>query len=221
MTTQHPKRRRVRLVAFDMDSTLIQAECIDELAKRAGVGERVAAVTQAAMRGELDFAGSLRERVTLLEGLDESVLAEVYEAIQLTPGAEALCQGLKRRGVVLAICSGGFTYFADRFASRLGVDHVCANRLEIEDGRLTGRVLDPIVDADAKANRLVELCDLYGILLDETAAIGDGANDLKMLKAAGLGIAYHAKPVVAEQADSRIDDGPIDQALALLASRRP
>ncbi len=207
---------KYRLVAMDMDSTLIQAECIDEMARVAGVGDQVSEITRRAMLGELDFEQALRERMALLKGLDEPAIQEVYDAIELTPGAEILCRTLKRSGVVLAICSGGFTWFAERFANRLGIDHVLANGLSWSGGKLDGELLPPVVDATAKAARLLQLADLYGIPIHQTAAIGDGANDLPLMKAAGLGIAFRAKPVVREEADAHIDEGGLDEALKLL-----
>lgn len=208
-----------RLVSFDMDSTLIQAECIDELAIDAGpeVGARVIQVTERAMRGELDFRQALQERVSLLKGLSKQTLESVYDRIELHPGAAELVKALKADGIHTAICSGGFTFFANRFAERLGIDFVLANVLETDgDLALTGRVIGPIVDADAKANKLKELANQLGLSLDQTAAIGDGANDLKVMNTAGLGIAYCAKPIVAEQTKSRIDTPGLEQALPML-----
>ena len=207
---------KYKLVSFDMDSTLIQAECIDEIAKEAGVGEQVAAVTERAMRGELDFTQSLRERVAQLAGLDESVLEQVYRRIELMPGAEALCAALREQGIHMAILSGGFTFFAERFAERLGIDHLAANELEIVEGKLTGRVVGDIVDAQAKATHLQARAQYLGVPMDQTAAIGDGANDLKVMQAAGLGIAFCAKPIVQEQADAAIAEPDLMRALPLL-----
>jgi len=213
----HMARSPYRLVSFDMDSTLIQAECIDELAKDAGVGDRVVVVTEAAMRGELDFRQALQERVALLKGLTKDTLESVYNRIELHPGAAELVKTLKADGIHTAIASGGFTFFANRFAERLGIDFVLANVLETDsDLSLTGRVIGPVVDADAKAEKLKQLAEQLGLSLDQTAAIGDGANDLKVMNTAGLGIAYCAKPIVAEQAKTRVDTPGLEQALPLL-----
>ena len=205
-----------KLVAFDMDSTLIQAECIDEIAKEAGVGEQVSAVTEAAMRGELDFTQSLTQRVALLKGLDESVLKSVYTRIELMPGAEALLAALKNAGVKTAILSGGFDYFAVRFATRLGIDAYRCNDLESVDGRLTGKTLGPVVDAQAKADHLIALAKQWGIPIEQTASVGDGANDLKAMAAAGLGIAFCAKPAVQEQADVAVNTKDLTELIPLL-----
>ena len=186
-------RRNRRLVAFDMDSTLIQAEVIDELAKEAGVGDEVAAITEAAMRGELDFKQSLRKRLSLLEGLDESVLKKVAARLPLTEGAEKLISNLKNVGYTIAILSGGFTYFGNILKEKLGIDHVYANELEIKNGKLTGKAVGEIIDADKKAELLQTIADSEGISLQQVIAVGDGANDLPMLNLAGLGIAFHAK----------------------------
>jgi phosphoserine phosphatase len=210
------KQNLFKLIAFDMDSTLIQAECIDEIAKEVGVGDEVSAVTEAAMRGELDFAQSLTNRVALLEGLDVNVLESVYDRIELMPGAEALINELKAAGVKTAILSGGFVYFASRFAERLGIDVFHCNDLETKDGKLTGKTLGPIVDAQAKADHLVALAEQWGIPLEQTASVGDGANDLKVMAAAGLGIAFCAKPMVAEQADVAVNDKDLTQLIPLL-----
>ena len=184
-------RRIRRLVCFDMDSTLIRTEVIDELAKRAGVGEEVAAITERAMRGELDFSRSLRKRVSLLKGLPESVLAEVAEALPLTEGAERLVRTLKNLGYTIAILSGGFGYFGRCLQERLGIDYVYANELEIRDGVLTGGLAGEIVDGQGKARLLREIAAKEHISLAQVIAVGDGANDLPMLDVAGLGIAFH------------------------------
>ncbi|WP_018125890.1 phosphoserine phosphatase SerB [Desulfovibrio oxyclinae] len=209
-------RRNRRLVCFDMDSTLIQAEVIDELAVEAGVGDKVAAITEAAMRGELDFKQSLRKRLALLEGLDEAVLEKVYERLPLTEGAERLISNLKRVGYTIAILSGGFTYFGERLQERLGIDYVFANKLEILDGKLTGRAEGIIVDADRKAELLQQLAEHEGISLQQVIAVGDGANDLPMLNLAGLGIAFHAKPKVKRGARQAISSLGLDSILYLL-----
>lgn len=205
-----------QLVAFDMDSTLIQAECIDEIAKEAGVGEEVAAVTEAAMRGEIDFAGSLTRRVALLKGLDVHVLESVYRRIQLMPGAEELFAALKQHNIKTAILSGGFVFFASRFSERLGVDVYHCNDLEAIDGKLTGQVRGPIVDAQGKADKLIALADEWGIPIQRTASVGDGANDLKVMAAAGLGIAFCAKPTVQQQADIAVNEKDLTQLIPIL-----
>jgi phosphoserine phosphatase len=212
-------RRNRRLVCFDMDSTLIQAEVIDELAKLAGVGKQVAAITESAMRGELDFKQSFRRRMALLEGLEESVLAAVAERLPITEGAERLITTLRRLGYKIAILSGGFTYFAEHLKRRFRVDYVHANRLEISKGRLTGRVQGEIVDGRRKAELLREIAAREGIRLEQVIAVGDGANDLPMLSIAGLGIAFQAKPMVKEQARHSIATVGLDAILYLLGMR--
>jgi len=212
-------RRNRRLVCFDMDSTLIQTEVIDELAAVAGVGEQVASITEAAMRGELDFAESFRRRMALLEGLDETVLAGIAERLPITDGAERLIGTLKQLGYKIAILSGGFTYFAEYLQQRLGIDYVHANRMEFEQGRLTGKVTGPIVDGARKAELLRQIAQHEGIRLEQVIAVGDGANDLPMLSIAGLGIAYHAKPLVKEQARHSIATVGLDGILYLLGMR--
>jgi phosphoserine phosphatase len=212
-------RRTRRLVCFDMDSTLIQAEVIDELAKEAGVGAEVAAITEAAMRGELEFADSFRRRLALLKGLDESALRQVARRLPLTDGAERLIRTLKRFGFKVAIISGGFTYFANHLKERLGIDYVFANQLDIRQGRLTGEVCGPVVDGRMKAQLLRQLAMQEGIALEQVIAVGDGANDLPMLAIAGLGIAFHAKPVVKQQAQHSITTLGLDAILYLLGMR--
>jgi phosphoserine phosphatase len=202
-----------------MDSTLIEAEVIDELAARAGVGPQVAAITEAAMRGELDFRQSLTERVRLLAGLPESVLGQVAASLRLTEGAERLVRTVKALGYKVAILSGGFTYFGRVLQERLGIDFVHANALEVKDGRLTGRLVGDIVDGPGKAARLRAIAAAEGISLDQVIAVGDGANDLPMLQIAGLGIAFHAKPVVREGASQAISNLGLDGVLYLLGLR--
>ena len=209
-------RRNRRLVAFDMDSTLIQTEVIDELAAEAGVGEEVRAITEAAMNGELDFTESLRRRVALLEGLDERVLAEIAERLPLSDGAERLIRTLRSLDYTTAILSGGFNFFGRHLQKRLGIDYVFANELEIVDGRLTGRLQGEIVDGARKAALLRELAASENLRLEQTIAVGDGANDLPMLDAAGLGIAFHAKPKVRESAGQVISNLGLDGILYLI-----
>ncbi|MEM1225671.1 MAG: phosphoserine phosphatase SerB [Planctomycetota bacterium] len=212
-------RRNRRVVAFDMDSTLLQAEVIDELAVEAGAGESVAAVTEAAMRGEIDFDESLRRRVATLAGLPASVLPKVAERLTLTEGAERLLANLHHFGYRTAILSGGFSYFGKTLQERLGIHHVFANELEIVDGQLTGRVVGDIVNAEAKASLLEKLAAGEGISRKQTIAIGDGANDLPMLSRAGLGIAFHAKPVVRKSAEHQMSTMGLDAVLYLLGVR--
>ncbi|MBA2779200.1 phosphoserine phosphatase SerB [Billgrantia kenyensis] len=212
-------RRHRRLVCFDMDSTLIQAEVIDELARRHGVYADVAEVTERAMRGELDFQQSFRERMAKLKGLDESVLAEIAEELPMMDGVERLMKHLKRLGYRTAILSGGFTYFARHLQEKLGFDEIHANELVIEKGKVTGEVREPILDASRKAELLREIAVREGLAMEQTIAVGDGANDLKMLAAAGLGIAFRAKPLVRSQARQSISTLGIDAVLYLMGYR--
>ncbi len=212
-------RRNRRLVCFDMDSTLIQTEVIDELAIRAGVGEEVIAITEEAMQGKLDFKESFIKRVSLLKGLDESVMKDIAENLPLTEGSERLIKTLKRYGYRTAILSGGFTYFGNYLKNKLGVDYVFANELEIVDGKLTGRHLGEIVDGQKKAELLKLLAFKEDIHLDQVIAVGDGSNDVPMLQLAGLGIAFHAKPKVKEEANHSISNIGLDGILYLLGFR--
>ena len=209
-------RRNRRLVAFDMDSTLIEAEVIDELAAEAGVGEQVATITESAMRGEIDFKESFQRRLGLLEGLSEEVLETVGNRIALTEGAEHLISTLRSLGYKTAILSGGFDYFGRRLQRQLGIDYVYANELEIEDGKVTGQVAGTVVDGERKAQILREIAEREGIDLEQVIAVGDGANDLPMLSIAGLGIAFRAKPLVKQSAEQSINTLGLDGILYLL-----
>lgn len=209
-------RRNRRLVVFDMDSTLIEAEVIDELAIVAGVGEQVAKITESAMRGELDFNESFRRRVALLEGLDESALELVAGRLRLTEGAETLMITLKRLGYKTAILSGGFSFFANRLRDKLGFDYVYANELDIQNGVVTGKVIGEIVDGNRKAELLKDIARRENIALEQVIAVGDGANDLPMLSIAGLGIAFRAKPLVKASARQSISNLGLDSILYLL-----
>ena len=204
------------LIVSDMDSTLITIECIDEIAACAGLKERVAEITERAMRGELDFEQSLRSRVALLAGLDERVLAEVYEnVLKLSPGAEFLLDECKRHNVKFLLVSGGFTFFTERLQQRLGFEYQHANILEIENGRLTGRLKGRIIDALAKADLLREYRSRFGLQPYQVLAMGDGANDIPMLKEAGIGVAYRAKPKAQAAADACINFGGLERVRSL------
>ena len=209
-------RRMRRLICFDMDSTLIQTECIDELAERAGVGEEVRAITESAMRGEIDFKESFAKRVALLKGLDESVMKEIAENMPITEGVERLMFVLKRYGYKIAILSGGFTYFGEYLQKKFGIDYVYANELEIIDGKLTGRYLGDVVDGKRKAELLRLIAQVEKVDIAQTIAVGDGANDLPMLSLAGLGIAFHAKPKVVANARQSINTIGLDGVLYFL-----
>jgi phosphoserine phosphatase len=205
-----------KVLVMDMDSTLVQSEGIDELAKEAGVGEQVAAITRRAMNGELDFRGALKERVGLLTGLSADALATVHARTHPTPGAEILLNTLRKVGCASAVVSGGFDYFTDRLKTRLGLDHTLANRLEIDGGRLTGRLVGDIVDGARKAAMIDELANAYGVSRDRVVAIGDGANDLPMLGRAGLGVAFCAKPAVREAAPVTVSVKDLSAVLCFL-----
>ena len=210
-------RRMRRLICFDMDSTLIQTECIDELAMRAGVGDKVKAITESAMRGEIDFKESFRQRVGLLKGLDASVMREIAETMPITEGAERLMSVLKRYGYKIAILSGGYTYFGQYLQRKFNIDYMYANELEIgEDGKLTGRYIGDIVDGKRKAELLKLIAQVEKVDLAQTIAVGDGANDLPMLSIAGLGIAFHAKPRVVANAKQAINTIGLDGVLYFL-----
>jgi phosphoserine phosphatase len=213
-------RRGMRLIVMDVDSTLIQGEVIEMLAAHAGCEPEVARITERAMRGELDFAASLRERVALLEGLDAGILDTVYDELVLAPGARTTVRTLKRLGYRFAIVSGGFSQLTDRLAADLDIDFAAANELEIVDGRLTGRVLGEIVDRAGKATALRRFAQESGLPVSATIAIGDGANDLDMLGAAGLGIAFNAKPVVQEAAHTAVNVPYMDAVMYLLGISR-
>ncbi|MGL5229130.1 MAG: phosphoserine phosphatase SerB [Bacteroidales bacterium] len=209
-------RRSRRLICFDMDSTLIETEVIDELADKAGVGEEVRAITESAMRGEIDFTESFLKRISLLKGLDVSVMQEIAEALPISEGLERLMKTLKRVGFKVAILSGGFTYFGNFLKEKYGMDYVFANELEVKDGKLTGRHIGEIVDGKKKAELLKQLAEIENVDIAQTIAVGDGANDLPMLATAGLGIAYHAKPKVKESAGQSISNVGIDGVLYFL-----
>jgi len=214
-----PDDRRLadfRLFVTDMDSTLITIECIDEIADMQGLKSEVAAITEAAMRGELDFRESLARRVALLEGLPEDALARVFnERLQLNPGAEKLITGLKQAGIVTVLVSGGFTYFTDRLQKQLGFDYAVANQLEVRAGKLTGKVKGEVIDGEAKRHTLQVVRKHHGFAPETVIAAGDGANDLPMLAEAGVGIAYHAKPVVREKATYALNHSGLDGILNL------
>ncbi len=209
-------RRMRRLICFDMDSTLIETEVIDELAMRAGVGDKVKAITERAMRGEIDFKESFTERVALLKGLDESVMKDIAENLPITEGVDRLMFVLKQYGYKIAILSGGFTYFGNYLKNKYGIDYVYANELEVVDGKLTGRYVGEIVDGRRKAELLKLIAQVEHVDIAQTIAVGDGANDLPMLSEAGLGIAFHAKPRVVANAKQSINTIGLDGVLYFL-----
>jgi phosphoserine phosphatase len=207
------------LCVMDMDSTLISIECIDEIADMVGIKPQVAAITERAMQGELDFAQSLRERVALLKGLSEADLIRVLnERLKLNPGVKEWIETCKKNNITTLLVSGGFTFFAERVKAMLGLDYAVSNTLEIIDGKLTGRILGDIVDAQRKADELAKLRDHLGLPVAQTIAIGDGANDLKMMSIAGVGVAYHAKPVVQAQASYALNHIGLDGAINLFTT---
>lgn len=207
----------VKLLVTDMDSTLISIECIDEIADFINVKPQVSEITEAAMRGEINFETSLRRRIALLKGLDEGALDHVYnERLKLNPGAEQMLAGLKANNIKITLVSGGFTYFTDKLKARLGLDYTLANTLEFENGKLTGEIHGHIVGAEAKADFLQLKCEELGIKTSQAVAMGDGANDLVMMKEAGLSIAYHAKPKVQEQAHTSLNHCGLEGVLGLL-----
>ena len=209
-----PRRgRRKKLLVADMDSTIVASETLDELADFAGVKDKVAAITARSMRGEVDFVKSLEERVGLLAGLSAAALEEAYRRVALVPGARTLVQTMRAHGAFTALVSGGFRFFSERVRHAVGFDYDEANRLEIADGRLTGRAVPPIINRDGKFNALQRLSSERGIPLEATLAVGDGANDLKMIRAAGLGVAFHGKPAVTAAARARIDYGDLTTLL--------
>jgi phosphoserine phosphatase len=214
-----PEGRRfadLKLLAMDMDSTLITIECIDELGDLAGKKAEIAAITARAMRGEIEYKESLRRRVRALEGLAESSLAKIYEErLQLTPGADVLLQACKEKGVKLLLVSGGFTFFTERLKERLGIDHTISNVLEVKAGKLTGALVGEIVDAGAKAAKFREVAAALGAAKEQTLAIGDGANDLQMMNEAGISVAFRAKPLVQAQASCALNWSGLDGVLNL------
>ncbi|WP_114767229.1 phosphoserine phosphatase [Vibrio rhodolitus] len=216
---EFPELTKPGLIVFDMDSTAIQIECIDEIAKLAGVGEEVAEVTERAMQGELDFEQSLRQRVGKLAGADESILEQVRQSLPLMPDFPELIATLQQFGWKTAIASGGFTYFSDHLKQLVNLDFAQSNQLEIVDGKLTGKVLGEVVSAQTKAEILVQLAEQYDVELHNTVAVGDGANDLVMMSAAGLGIAYHAKPKVEQQAQTAIRYIGLGGVLCILSAQ--
>ena len=207
---------QIKLAVFDMDSTLIQAEVMDQIAYSAGIGDQIAAITARSMRGEIDFQESFERRLGLLKGFDCAVLDEIYDRIELMPGAERLMVNLVKQGVYCVILSGGFSYFADRFATRLGMQEAHSNPLEQIDGKLTGEISVRILDAQRKLELLADISQQHGWPVEQTMAVGDGANDLPMLGAAGLGVAFHAKPLVVQEAPHHVSHFGLDALLYVL-----
>jgi phosphoserine phosphatase len=220
LVAQPAEGRRKKLLIADMDSTMVIGETLDELAAFAGLKDHIAAITERAMRGEIDFKAALRERVGLLAGLGEQALAETDRHLELMPGAQTLVATMRAHGALTVLASGGFDYFTSRVRERCGFDHDRANHLEIEGGKLTGHVREPILDRHAKLAFLQEFAGARGLAAHETLAVGDGANDLDMIKAAGLGVAYHAKPLVAAEAKFRVDHGDLTALLYAQGYRR-
>ena len=210
---QYSDRRRKKLLIADMDSTIVTGETLDELAEFAGLGDAISAITQRAMQGELDFAEALRERVDMLKDLDESFLAKTMDGVTLNPGAETLIATMRANGAITALISGGFSYFTDRVRQQVGFDTSLGNRLDIQDGKLTGRAIPPIVDKDIKYEMLVDMAQQQSLGMADTMTIGDGANDVPMLAAAGTGVAYHAHPVARKAARARLDVADLSGAL--------
>ncbi|HQT75662.1 MAG: phosphoserine phosphatase SerB [Rhodospirillales bacterium 20-64-7] len=204
-----PRGRRKALLVADMDSTIVTSETLDELAAFAGIGERIADITRRAMNGELDFKAALRERVAMLKGLDRGALEKTWQRIRLTSGARELVATMRAHGALTALVSGGFTFFTGRVAAELGFDLHRSNTLLDDGSALTGEVAEPILDRDSKLSALTELAQTRGVKMTATLAVGDGANDLDMILAAGLGVAFHAKPVVAREARARVDHGDL------------
>ena len=209
-------KKQIKLAVFDMDSTLIQCECIDELAKRCGIGEQVSAITASAMRGEINFVESFTRRMALLEGLDESVLKDIAASLPLTEGVVYLMKALKKLGIKTALFSGGFYYFANHLKEMLDIDYVYANELPIVDGKVTGKVNGVIVDGEKKKEKLIEIAGKEKLELSQTVCVGDGANDLPMIKTAGMGVAFHAKPLVRKEAAHAVSTIGLDGLLYLL-----
>jgi phosphoserine phosphatase len=220
LVAQPSEGRRKKLLVADMDSTMVIGETLDDLAAHAGLKDKIAAITARAMNGEIDFKGALRERVGLLAGLPETALGETYAHLRLMPGAETLVATMRAHGAHAVLVSGGFDYFTGRVRERCGFHHDRANRLEIAAGKLTGKVIEPILDRDSKLFHLRDFAQKLGLAMEETLAVGDGANDLDMIRAAGLGVAYHAKPVVAGEAEFRVDHGDLTALLYAQGYRR-